>query len=66
MSDQSRLKLASVVFAVLWTTAMLWWSAPLDAAAVAILVIAGAVTGFLWHWGMSRWQRWHSGHKLGS
>ncbi|ACA16411.1 hypothetical protein M446_1943 [Methylobacterium sp. 4-46] len=66
MSEQARLRWISVVFALLWTAAMLWWSAPLEAAAVVIWIIAGAVVGFLWHWLMSRWQRWYLGSGRGS
>ena len=65
MDDQVPLRLISFIGAVLWTAGMLWWSAPLDAAAVTIWVVAGALFGFLWHWAMSRWLRWYLGQKQG-
>ena len=65
MSDQVPLTLLSFIGAVLWTAGMLWWSAPLDTAAVTIWVVAGALFGFLWHWAMSRWLRWYLGQKQG-
>jgi hypothetical protein len=43
---------ASVLFAVLWTAGMLWWNAPLHIAETIILVVAGAVAGFLWYFVM--------------
>ena len=45
MSSRSRLKLASVLFSVMWTVAMVWWAAPLNARLAIILVTVGALTG---------------------
>ncbi|GJE03525.1 hypothetical protein GMJLKIPL_5482 [Methylobacterium isbiliense] len=66
MSDDVRLRWASLAFAVLWTGGMLWWSAPLDAVAVVIWLAAGAVAGCLWYGLMSRWQRWSGGPRKNS
>ena len=44
MSSRSRLKLASVLFSVMWTVAMVWWAAPLNARLAIILVTLGALT----------------------
>jgi hypothetical protein len=51
------LRLAAVMFGVLWTLAMLWWSAPLDTAAYIIWPITGAMTAFAWYWMMSLWMK---------
>ncbi|WP_407524169.1 hypothetical protein [Methylobacterium oryzisoli] len=66
MNDSTALKWISFAFAVVWTGAMLWWSAPLDAAAIVIWPVAGAVAGLLWYWLMSRWQHWYFGPKRDS
>jgi hypothetical protein len=58
MQMQSRLKLMTVIFAVLWTAGMVWWTAQYDAVHIALLAASGAVVGVLWHWGMSRYVRW--------
>jgi membrane protein DedA with SNARE-associated domain len=61
MSPRTTLVLSSILFAVLWTAGMLWWSAPLDAASTVILIVAGGIVGLLWYWLFGRWFRWHFG-----
>lgn len=51
------LGLAAVMFGVLWTAGMLWWSAPLDAAAFIIWPVAGAVAACCWYWLMGFWMK---------
>jgi hypothetical protein len=50
-----RLKLSAVVFTVLWTGWMLWWSGSFDRGNVIMLAISGGVTGYAWYRAM-RWQ----------
>ena len=51
----TRLKWSAVVFAVLWTGCMIWWSGDYDRVNVVMLTIWGAVAGYLWY----RFMRWH-------
>ncbi|MEO8322408.1 MAG: hypothetical protein ABI561_29220 [Bradyrhizobium sp.] len=51
----SSLKFSSVLFTVLWTGGMLWWSGLYDPANIIILPICGALAGYLWYRAM-RWQ----------
>jgi hypothetical protein len=55
MYPSARLKLSAVVFAVLWTGWMLWWSGSFDRVNVIMLAICGAVAGYAWYRAM-RWQ----------
>jgi len=59
MTHQTRLMLASIMFAVLWTAAMIGWTGT-ETANVIIFSIAGAVIGVLWYFAM----RWFSAHYL--
>jgi hypothetical protein len=59
MSVEKRLKLAAVMFAVLWTAGMWWMRAPLDAVPLVILFITGAIVGVLWYWLYGKWFRWY-------
>ena len=54
MNPVTRLKLSSIVFAVLWTGWMIWWSGIYDAANIIILTVCGSVAGYLWY----RTMRW--------
>ena len=63
MTPRSRLALASVGFAVLWTAFMWWWSAPLETGPVILLLIIGVIAGFGWYWGMSKWAQWQSSRR---
>jgi uncharacterized membrane protein (DUF4010 family) len=56
MTPQSRLVLASIIFAVLWTAGMIWWTGR-ETSNVVIMVVAGAVAGVLWYLAMRWWQR---------
>jgi hypothetical protein len=55
MYPAARLKLSAVVFTVLWTGWMLWWSGSLDRVNVIMLAICGVVAGYAWYRAM-RWQ----------
>jgi hypothetical protein len=55
-----QLKLSSVLFAVLWTAGMLWWSRPLDPANIVITTICGVAVGYAWY----RIMRWRAGRGL--
>lgn len=49
------LRAGAIIFTVLWTAWMMWWSGSNDAAGVVILTVCGAVVGYLWYRAM-RWQ----------
>jgi len=53
MSFDTRLVLSSILFAVLWTGFMIWWTGT-ETANVVILSIAGIVIGVVWYFAM-RW-----------
>jgi threonine/homoserine efflux transporter RhtA len=55
MHPTARLKLSAVVFAVLWTGWMLWWSGSFDRVNVMMLTICAGVAGYPWYRAM-RWQ----------
>lgn len=60
MRPTTRLKLASIAFAVLWTGWMLWSTDSFDWAGIVILSIAGALAGVSWYFAMRfafRWMR---------
>jgi hypothetical protein len=57
MNAQSRLLLGSVLLAIAWTVAMIWWS-DTETSNVVITSIAGAVLGVLWYFGMRAFLRW--------
>ena len=50
MTHRSRLKLASLMFAVLWTLWMIWSLWPLHPAPFGLLAVSGALAGLAWHW----------------
>ena len=52
------LVLASFSFALLWVLGMLWWSGPMTAARMVVLVAFGILAGILWYFGMKLWMRW--------
>jgi hypothetical protein len=56
MSPKTRLILASIAFAVLWTGYMIWQTAA-NTASVVILMVSGAIAGTLWYFGMRRVMR---------
>ena len=49
------LELCALGFAIFWTAAMLWWTAPQSVASAVSLVIAGALVGIAWYWAMRWW-----------
>jgi UDP-N-acetylmuramyl pentapeptide phosphotransferase/UDP-N-acetylglucosamine-1-phosphate transferase len=57
MQNLGRLKLMAVVFAVLWTAWMAWWTGRYDAVHILMLAISGSFAGLLWYAGMRWWQR---------
>jgi hypothetical protein len=61
MSFEKRLKLAAVLFTVLWTAGMWWMHAPLDTHALAVLGVVSVITGVLWYWLYGKWARWYFG-----
>jgi hypothetical protein len=50
MTHRSRLKLASLAFAVLWTLWMIWSLSPLHPREIGLLVASGLLAGLAWHW----------------
>lgn len=50
MSPRSNRVLSAIVFAVLWTAGMLWWSPSIDVPTVVVTVIAGVIAGLLMYW----------------
>jgi len=50
MSPRSNRVLSAIVFAVLWTAGMLWWSPAIDVQTVVVAVIAGVIAGLLMYW----------------
>ena len=55
MRSTISLKLSAIVFAVLWTCWMLWWSGSFDRVNVMMLTICGSAVGYAWYRAM-RWQ----------
>lgn len=49
------LRISAVLFAVLWTAAMLWFNPPFALHKLIIWSVAGAVAGFLWYWLIAKW-----------
>jgi hypothetical protein len=60
MTGTTQLKLASIVFAVLWTSFVGWTSRPLHTGELVILLVCGALAGLGWYFGVGRWQRYQS------
>lgn len=55
MNPQIRLRLSAILFAVLWTAGMFWWTAPSGTGPVVILIISGVTAGALWYWLFGTW-----------
>ena len=53
MSAATGLVLSSILFAVLWTAFMIWWTGT-ETANIVAMSIAGIVAGVAWYFGM-RW-----------
>ena len=54
MHPETPLKLSAIMFAVLWTAWMVWWSGIFDAVSIGILAASGMLAAWLWFLGM-RW-----------
>lgn len=54
------LRLSAIIFGVLWTAGMLWWSAPLDVPQIVILSVAGVLTAVAWYWLMDLWLKFRA------
>ena len=50
----TRLKLSSLLFAVLWTVFMIVWSGDFAIVNIVVMTLAGAIGGVLWFFAM-RW-----------
>ena len=53
MSFDTRLVLSSILFAVLWTVCMIWWTGT-ETSIVVAMSIGGIAVGVAWYFGM-RW-----------
>jgi len=60
MSAKTRLLLAAILFAVLWTAGMIWWSAPNGMVPIVIWIVSGAIAGALWYWLFGMWYWRHT------
>ena len=49
------LRASAIIFGVLWTGGMLWWSAPLNVPKIVIWSFTGVATAFAWYWLMGLW-----------
>jgi hypothetical protein len=59
MTGTTQLRLASIAFAVLWTSFMWWSNRPLHAGEAILLAACGALAGIGWYFGYGRWFRWY-------
>ncbi len=50
MTTRANRVFSAVLFAVLWTAGMLFWSSAIDSPAIIAAVIAGVIAGGLWYW----------------
>jgi hypothetical protein len=50
MSPRSNRAVTGIVFAVMWTAGMLFWSPSIDPQRIAIAGITGAIAGLLAYW----------------
>jgi hypothetical protein len=64
MTHRLRLKLASLMFAVLWTLWMIWSLSPLHAGQIGLLAVSGVLAGLGWHWLYGSWYRWYFAGRL--
>jgi hypothetical protein len=49
---------SALLFAVLWTAFMVWWSGDTGAANVIILSVCGALVAAAWAFAMKRFGHW--------
>jgi hypothetical protein len=54
VNSTTSLKWSAILFAVLWTVWMVWWSASVQPANVIIFAICGVLVGYFWYRGMRR------------
>jgi hypothetical protein len=54
VNSTTSLKWSAILFAVLWTVWMVWWSGSIEPANVVILAICGVLVGYFWYLGMRR------------
>jgi hypothetical protein len=59
MTPQARLVWASILFAVLWTLGMIWWTGT-QTANIVITSIGGVLVGVVWYFAMRWWQKHYS------
>jgi hypothetical protein len=59
MTHRTRLKLASLIFAVLLTFWMIWSLSPMRPAEAGLFAIAGALAGLGWYRLYGAWYRWY-------
>jgi hypothetical protein len=57
MTETTQLRLASIAFAVAWTSAMWWTNRPQHAGELLLLAACGALAGISWYFGYGRWLR---------
>lgn len=57
MTGTTQLRLASITFAVAWTSVMWWTSRPQHAGELMLLATCGALAGISWYFGYGRWLR---------
>lgn len=50
MLPSLRLKLASLLFGVLWALGMFWWSGAYNVSTALLLAACGACAGYGWYW----------------
>jgi hypothetical protein len=55
MNDLNRLRLGSIVFALVWTVFMVWWTGADDTVSTMLISLSGAIVGATWYGAMRRW-----------
>ena len=64
MSHRMRLKLASLLFAVLWILVMIWSLSPLQKGQLGLLMASTALAGLVWYWLYGSWYRWYVARRV--
>lgn len=60
MTDETRLKLSAIAFALTWAPLMIWCTGtPLEPVPVLIFLALGSLAGVLWYWLYGKWFRWY-------
>jgi len=60
MTETAQLRLASIAFAVAWTSVTWWTNRPQHAGELVLLAACGALAGISWYFGFCRWFRLNS------